>query len=93
MATQAATSPAVGTAEISRPARSLWKDAWFTFTRDKLAIAGLFVFAFLVVAVLIGPNGSGKSTLIQETLFPRLVHSIIPRDPACVEIAMCFPSS
>ena len=36
MATQAATSPAVGTAEISRPARSLWKDAWFTFTRDKL---------------------------------------------------------
>jgi len=56
MATQAATQPSVATAEISRPARSLWKDAWFTFTRDKLAIAGLFVFAFLVVAVLIGPT-------------------------------------
>jgi peptide/nickel transport system permease protein len=62
MATQAATSPALGTTEISRPARSLWKDAWFTFTRDKLAIAGLFVFAFLVVAVLIGPYVYGGSS-------------------------------
>ena len=62
MATQAATSPAVGTQQVSRPARSLWKDAWYTFTRDKLAIAGLFVFAFLVVAVLVGPYVYGGSS-------------------------------
>jgi peptide/nickel transport system permease protein len=62
VATQAATQPAIGSAEISRPARSLWKDAWFTFTRDRLAIAGLFVFAFLVVAVLIGPYVYGGSS-------------------------------
>src|SRR5258707_620396 len=53
--TQAATTPSIGVAEIHRPARSLWKDAWYTFTRDKLAMAGLFVLGFMVVAVLLGP--------------------------------------
>ena len=38
-----------------RPARSLWKDAWYTFTRDRLAVLGLVVFLFLVLAVSIGP--------------------------------------
>ncbi|MDE3112460.1 MAG: ABC transporter permease [Chloroflexota bacterium] len=40
---------------LSRPARSLWGDAWYTFTRDKLALAGLFTLTFIVLAVLFGP--------------------------------------
>jgi len=54
----AATSQArVGTlpTEHWRPARSLWADAWLTFTRDKLAMVGLFMLAFLVLAVVVGP--------------------------------------
>ncbi len=49
-----ATAPAFET-EFARPARSLWADAWYTFTRDKLAMAGLFIMAVLVVATLVGP--------------------------------------
>lgn len=49
---RAAVVPAV---ERLRPARSLWADAWYTFTRDKLAMAGLAILAFLVLATLIGP--------------------------------------
>ena len=39
-----------------RPARSLWRDAWYTFTRDKLAVTGLIILAFLVLAVVLGPE-------------------------------------
>ena len=53
MATQATT--AVGIQDVHRPPRSLWSDAWYTFTRDKLAMAGLFVLIVLVVGVLFGP--------------------------------------
>jgi peptide/nickel transport system permease protein len=59
MATQ--TASAVGAKEFQRPARSLWKDAWFTFTRDRLAMIGLFVLIFLVLAVLFGPYLWGGS--------------------------------
>jgi len=38
-----------------RPARSLWRDAWYQFRRHRLAMAGLTVLAFLTVATLIGP--------------------------------------
>ena len=57
MATQTQTAPtaAVAPREYQRPARSLWSDAWFTFTRDKLAMAGLIVLIVLVIAVLFGP--------------------------------------
>ena len=41
--------------ELRRPARSLWKDAWYQFTRHKLAMAGLVTFLFLVVFTLVGP--------------------------------------
>jgi peptide/nickel transport system permease protein len=55
MATTTQTAAGIGAKEHQRPARSLWQDAWYTFTRDKLAMMGLFVLAFLVVAVLAGP--------------------------------------
>ena len=42
-------------AEHARPARSLWQDAWFTFTRDRLAFSGLVILVALVAAVLAGP--------------------------------------
>ncbi len=68
MATQTQTVTAVGTHEHQRPSRSLWQDAWYTFTRDKLAMTGLFVLAFLVVAVLVGPFvWGGSSTEIDVT--------------------------
>jgi peptide/nickel transport system permease protein len=56
----AATTTRVGigagaAAEYKRPARSLWADAWFTFTRDKLAMGGLALLIILVLATLIGP--------------------------------------
>jgi peptide/nickel transport system permease protein len=41
--------------ELRRPARSLWKDAWYQFTRHKLAMAGLVTFLILVVFTLVGP--------------------------------------
>lgn len=44
-----------GAAEFTRPARSLWQDAWHTFTRDKMALAGLWTLILLTVSVLIGP--------------------------------------
>ena len=62
MATQAATQPTIGVHEVQRPARSLWKDAWYTFTRDKLAIAGLLVLILLALAVLVGPYLYGGSS-------------------------------
>jgi peptide/nickel transport system permease protein len=49
------TASAIRAVEFQRPARSLWKDAWYTFTRDKLAMAGLFVLVFVILAVLLGP--------------------------------------
>jgi len=56
MATQAQTAaPAVGVKEFQRPSRSLWSDAWYTFTRDKLAMTGLIILVFLVLATLFGP--------------------------------------
>lgn len=47
-------TPAAGTA-ITRPPRSLWGDAWFTFTRDRMAVTGLFVLGFIILAAAIGP--------------------------------------
>ena len=44
-----------GKAELTKPARSLWGDAWITFTRDRFAVGGLLVLAILVVGVLVGP--------------------------------------
>lgn len=41
--------------ELRRPARSLWKDAWYQFTRHRLAMAGLVTFVALVVFTLVGP--------------------------------------
>lgn len=44
------------TADVyQRPARSLWRDAWYTFTRDKLAVTGLAVTIFFILAAAFGP--------------------------------------
>ncbi|HVR88651.1 MAG TPA: ABC transporter permease [Candidatus Limnocylindria bacterium] len=40
---------------FQRPARSLWTDAWHQFRRHRLAMVGLVVLTFLVLATLIGP--------------------------------------
>jgi peptide/nickel transport system permease protein len=38
-----------------RPPRSLWSDAWYQFRRHKLAMGGLVVLGFFIIATLIGP--------------------------------------
>jgi peptide/nickel transport system permease protein len=38
-----------------RPQRSLWGNAWRQFRRHKLAMAGMIVFVFFVLACFIGP--------------------------------------
>lgn len=64
--------------EHVRPARSLWADAWFTFTRDKLAMAGLAVLGFLVLATAIGPffytNPAGVIDFSKSIQGPSLQH-------------------
>src|SRR6266852_7503695 len=40
---------------LRRPARSLWSDAWRQFQRHHLAMAGVVVFALLLLATLIAP--------------------------------------
>ena len=53
--TQTTLKPVSGTEAFQRPARSLWRDAWFQFRRHRLAMAGLFTLIFIVVATLVGP--------------------------------------
>jgi peptide/nickel transport system permease protein len=48
-----------------RPQRSLWSNAWRQFRKHKLAMAGLVVFVFLVLATFIG-----------SPLYPRSAHAI-----------------
>ena len=38
-----------------RPARSLWKDAWWQFRRHRLAMVALGTLAFLILFTLVGP--------------------------------------
>jgi len=42
-------------ANMLRPPRSLWSDAWYQFRRHQLAMAGLIVLSFLIIATLVGP--------------------------------------
>jgi peptide/nickel transport system permease protein len=53
--TQVRLAAAVATGVAARPPRSLWNQAWFQFRRHRLAMAGLAVLAFLVLATLVGP--------------------------------------
>ena len=47
--------PIPATADMLRPPRSLWKDAWYQFRRHKLAMAGMFTLIALIVGTLLGP--------------------------------------
>ncbi len=42
-------------AVLARPPRTLWADAWRQFRRHRLAMFGLFVLSFMVVATAFGP--------------------------------------
>lgn len=53
--TQATLSPLAGTEALGRPARSLWRDAWFQFRRHRLAMVGLVTLVFIVLATMLGP--------------------------------------
>ncbi|MBI3522579.1 MAG: ABC transporter permease [Chloroflexi bacterium] len=63
---------------FSRPARSLWGDAWHQFRRHRLAMAGLVSLIFLVVATLLGPYVWTVSTseidFTQSLLGPGFAH-------------------
>src|SRR5207237_2014445 len=53
--TQARLTTATAKADMLRPPRSLWTDAWYQFRRHQLAMGGLGVLTFLVLATLVGP--------------------------------------
>jgi peptide/nickel transport system permease protein len=57
VATSAVTGAVAGRAPAatSRPAQSLWADAWRRFRRHRLALFGATVLAVMVVGVLVGP--------------------------------------
>ena len=57
MATAAKVSPASAgrSAVVLRAQRSLWQDAWHTFSRDRLAVTGLVVLAVITLGALVGP--------------------------------------
>lgn len=40
---------------LLNPPRSLWRDAWQRFQRDKMAVFGMIVLLLIVIAVIIGP--------------------------------------
>jgi peptide/nickel transport system permease protein len=44
-----------GAPQVARPARSLWGDAWYTFTRDRVAVTGLVVLGLIILGALAGP--------------------------------------
>lgn len=47
--------PSLPTVDLRvKPARSLWGNAWLQFRKHKLAMAGLFLFAFMLLATFIG---------------------------------------
>jgi peptide/nickel transport system permease protein len=64
--------PVAATADMLRPPRSLWKDAWYQFRRHRLAMAGTVTLFLLIVGTLLGPlvytvpiNGIDFSRAIQ----------------------------
>ena len=48
-------APAAAEAGVRRGSRSLWSDAWRQFRRHQLAMAGVVVFALLILVTLFGP--------------------------------------
>lgn len=64
--------PVAATADMLRPPRSLWKDAWYQFRRHQLAMAGLVTLIILILGTTLGPfiytteiNGIDFSRAIQ----------------------------
>ena len=47
--------PTAARVELVRKPRSLWGDAWSSFRRHRLAMAGTVVFSLLAVATVLGP--------------------------------------
>ena len=45
----------LGPVAMTRPARSLWKDAWWQYRRHRLAMIALGTLIFLVLFTLVGP--------------------------------------
>src|SRR6266542_2284199 len=65
------------TTALRRPARSLWRDAWFQFRRHRLAMVGMTVLVFLILATLLGP-------LIWPIPFEKVDYSLSLQTPSMV---------
>ena len=52
---RAVSLPAAYAAELVRPPRSLWGDAWRQFRHHRLALGGMVTFATLMLATILGP--------------------------------------
>ncbi|MGQ9925273.1 MAG: ABC transporter permease [Chloroflexaceae bacterium] len=68
-----ATIAAARLAQVARPPRSLWSDAWQRFRRHRMAVAGAVVFASLVLGVTVGPvvwRGDPRQIDFSRSLLP-----------------------
>ncbi|MDT5159646.1 MAG: oligopeptide transport system permease protein [Acidobacteriota bacterium] len=66
--------------EVTR-GTSLWKDAWRRLLKNRLAVFGLFVVCFIILAVLLGPPVIKATTGFQYDTIPadtKLVQSFPP---------------
>jgi len=55
MAVQPVTLDPASTVVLTRPPRSLWRDAWTRFTKNKMAVAATVVLLFFVLVAIFAP--------------------------------------
>jgi peptide/nickel transport system permease protein len=75
--------PAAATADMLRPPRSLWKDAWYQFRRHRLAMAGMVTLLILTLGTLLGPLI--YTTPINDIDFSRAIQGPSPAHPFGVD--------
>ena len=55
MAVQTSTIDSLTEMILARPPRSLWRDAWVRFTKNKLAVLASFVLLFFIIVAVFAP--------------------------------------
>ena len=71
--------PVAATADMMRPPRSLWKDAWYQFRRHTLAMAGTVTLIILILGTTLGPFV--YTTPINDIDFSRAIEGPSPAHP------------
>lgn len=79
---------------VTRKQRTLWGDAWMQFRRNRLAMFGLFMLGFMVLAVLIGPYiytvDPKHINIMDSNLSPSMAHPFGTDDLGRDLLARCL---